>query len=905
MSTKKIYFFGAKKAEGSVLEKNMDVLLGKKGANLARMTELDLPVPPGCTISTEICHYFQKHGTFPESLEKELQENIQKIEAEMQPYRFGDKEKPLLVSVRSGASVSMPGMMDTVLNLGLNDESVLGLAKQSRDERFAYDSYRRFIMMYGSVVMGVSSSIYHSEFEKVRRALSAEKESIEPESLKKIIDRFKSLTKEHAGKEFPQDPQEQLLKAVAAVFNSWMGNRAKIYRQINSISASHGTAVSIQAMVYGNMGNDCATGVAFTRNPSTGENKFFGEFLIDAQGEDVVAGIRTPNPINEESKTEINRELSTLKELMPKVFGELEKFYKNLEKHYKDMQDIEFTIQNKKLYLLQTRNGKRTAQAAIRIAMDLVAEGLITKEEAILRVNPEDLNQLLHPSLDKSSMKSMIAKGLPASPGAAVGKIVFDPDTAQEWVKERGEKVILVREETSPEDIHGMTVAEGILTASGGMTSHAAVVARSMGKTCVVGCSGLEISYKKKEMIIDGKIFLEGSFITVDGKSGNIMEGEMTTINPGLTDEFREFMKWSDEFRRLKVRSNADSPKDARVSREFGAEGIGLCRTEHMFFELNRIREVRRMILANSTKEREAILKKILPIQRKDFIGIFHEMDGLPITIRLLDPPLHEFFPQKQEEREKLAAELDMDFSFLEKRLNELHEFNPMLGHRGCRLGISFPEIYRMQVRAILEAACILRKENKEIEPEIMVPLVAHWKELEFVRNYCEEEIQKVFQEQEIELPYSIGTMIEVPRAALSADEIADPKKGKAQFFSFGTNDLTQTSYALSRDDSNEFLSNYLEKNILSQDPFVSIDEKGVGRLMKIAIDMARAQDPKFKIGICGEHGGDPKSIFLCEELGLSYISCSPYRIPIARLSAAQAVLKVRRENISEKNINH
>ena len=802
------------------------------------------------------------------------------------------RKKPLLVSVRSGASVSMPGMMDTVLNLGLNDESVIGLAEQSQDERFAYDSYRRFIMMYGSVVMGVSSNIYQSELEKMKLALSVEKEeNIGPENLKKLVDRFKSLTREYKGEDFPQDPQEQLLKAIAAVFNSWMGARAKAYRRIHSISASHGTAVNIQAMVYGNMGNNCATGVAFTRNPSTGEKKFFGEFLINAQGEDVVAGIRTPNPINEDSKTEINQNLPTLEELMPEVFQELEKIYKHLEQYYKDMQDIEFTIQNKKLYLLQTRNGKRTTQAAIRIAIDLVAEGMISKKEAILSVAPEELNQLLHPRLDASSIKNIIAKGLPASPGAVVGKVVFDPDVAERWVKENGEKVILIREETSPEDIHGMSVAEGILTASGGMTSHAAVVARSMGKTCVVGCSAIQISHEKKEMNINGKSFPEGSLITIDGQSGNIIEGEVTTVNPGLTDEFKEFMKWSNEFRRLKVRSNADSPKDARVSKKFGAEGIGLCRTEHMFFEADRIQEVRRMILADSTKDREAILKKILPIQRKDFVEIFREMQELPVTIRLLDPPLHEFFPQKKEERNRLASELNMDFSFLNRRLNELHEFNPMLGHRGCRLGISFPEIYKMQIKAIMEAACTLRKENKKVDPEIMIPLVAHWKELQFIRNYCEEEIQKVFQEQEIEVPYSIGTMIEVPRAALNADEIADPNKGKAQFFSFGTNDLTQTCYALSRDDSNEFLSNYLEKNILAQDPFVSIDERGVGKLMKIATDMVREKDPNFKIGICGEHGGDPKSIFLCEKLGLSYVSCSPYRIPIALLSAAQATL--------------
>ena len=872
----------------------MKDLLGGKGANLHSMTHLGMPVPPGFTITTEVCtHYYQNDQGYPKSLDLQLQGAVKKIEKSL-GRKLGDTRRPLLVSVRSGARASMPGMMDTILNLGLNDETVRGLAEESKNERFAYDSYRRLISMYSDVVLGIHTNQFEAALEDLKHERGVELDTdLSPEDLQELTRRYKQIVR-LAGHTFPQDPWKQLWGAIGAVFGSWMSPRAVTYRKLNAIPENWGTAVTVQAMVFGNMGDDCATGVAFTRDPSTGEKKFFGEFLLNAQGEDVVAGIRTPQPINESSRQESTAKLPTLEESLPKAYSQLVQIYKKLEKHYRDMQDIEFTIERGKLYMLQTRNGKRTANAALRIAVDMVREKLITREEGILRVKPEQLDQLLHPTLDPKAKRSLIAKGLPASPGAACGQIVFDPDTAEDWVKKNGKKVILVRLETSPEDIHGMSVAEGILTARGGMTSHAAVVARGMGKCCVSGCTALKINYERKEMQVGTTLLREGDFITLDGSTGEVLLGKVPTQIPTLNSNFREFMTWVNRARELGVRANADTPLDAQVARGFGAEGIGLCRTEHMFFEAGRIDAVREMILADSLDGRKKALAKILPMQRSDFKGIFKEMRGYPVTIRLLDPPLHEFIPHTEKDLRELARRTGVPFDRLKRKAETLHELNPMLGHRGCRLGISYPEIYRTQIRAILEAACELMIEDStfKIIPEIMIPLVGDWRELEFVGRECRSEAQSVISEYKARglkrrITFLIGTMIELPRAALTAGEIAQ----HADFFSFGTNDLTQTTYGLSRDDSGMFLKDYMDAKIYERDPFATLDRVGVGRLMRWAIQEGRAARPGMKMGICGEHGGEPDSVQFCNEIGLDYVSCSPYRVPVALLAAAHASL--------------
>jgi pyruvate,orthophosphate dikinase len=882
---KYVYSFGGGKAEGNEHQKD---LLGGKGANLHGMTKLGLPVPPGFSISTEVCTYFYANSkAYPKALEKQVELALAKVEKQMKR-EFGSRKNPLLVSVRSGARASMPGMMDTILNLGLNDETVQGVIEQSKDPRFAFDSYRRFITMYSDVVLGVHSNQFESALEDMKHSRGVELDTeLKAEDLQELVKEFKKIVR-MSGKTFPEDPMEQLWGAIGAVFGSWMNSRAITYRKLNEIPESWGTAVNVQSMVFGNMGDDCATGVAFTRDPSTGEKKFFGEFLINAQGEDVVAGIRTPQPINQASRHASAEKLPTLEEVMPKAYKELTAVYQKLEKHYRDMQDIEFTIERSKLYMLQTRSGKRTAAAALKIAVDMVHEKLITKNEAILRVKPEQLDQLLHPTLDPKAKKDILAKGLPASPGAATGQVVFDPDTAEKWSKD-GKKVILVRIETSPEDIHGMSVAQGILTARGGMTSHAAVVARGMGKCCVSGCSAIKVSYERKEFSVGSQVFKEGDSITLDGSTGEVIKGKVPTIEPSLNRDFQELMGWVNQVRQMGVRTNADTPHDAKVARTFGAEGIGLCRTEHMFFEADRIDAVREMILADTREGRELALNKILPMQKGDFKGIFREMKGLPVTIRLLDPPLHEFIPHKDEELHALAKKIDVSFDRLKRKAESLHEFNPMLGHRGCRLGISYPEIYRTQVRAIFEAACeLMRDEGYSIVPEVMIPLVGDWRELKFTREYCVEEAEKVIAKFGVKVKYLIGTMIELPRAALTASEIA--KYG--EFFSFGTNDLTQTTYGLSRDDSGMFLKDYLDAKIYEKDPFACLDTIGVGRLMKLAIEEGRKTRADLKVGICGEHGGDPSSVVFCHSAGLDYVSCSPYRVPIALLAAAQAAVE-------------
>jgi pyruvate,orthophosphate dikinase len=881
-----VYYFGGGKADGA---ETMRDLLGGKGANLHGMTKLGLPVPPGFTITTEVCtHFYESGKTYPRALEAQVKKALAQVEKEM-GRKFGSRKSPLLVSVRSGARASMPGMMDTILNLGLNDDTVQGLVDESGDARFAYDSYRRFITMYSDVVLNIHANQFEAALEDMKHSRGVELDTqLSAEDLQQLVREFKQIVR-LAGKQFPESPWEQLWGAIGAVFSSWMSPRAITYRKLNEIPESWGTAVNVQSMVFGNMGDDCATGVAFTRDPSTGDKKFFGEFLVNAQGEDVVAGIRTPQPINEASRHAGAEALPTLEQVMPKAYKQLVAVYQKLEKHYRDMQDIEFTIERGTLYMLQTRNGKRTAAASLKIACDMVREKLITKDEAILRVNPDQLDQLLHPTLDPNAKKEVIAKGLPASPGAATGQIVFDPETAERWVKEMNRKVILVRLETSPEDIGGMSVAQGILTARGGMTSHAAVVARGMGKCCVSGCSAIKVSYERKEFSIGNRVFKEGDYITLDGTAGEVINGRVPTITPTLNKDFQELMKWVDEKRQIGVRTNADTPNDARVARSFGAEGIGLCRTEHMFFDADRIDAVREMILADTPAGRERALEKILPMQRVDFKGIFREMKGLPVTIRLLDPPLHEFIPHTDDELHALAKKIDVSFDRLKRKAESLHEFNPMLGHRGVRLGISFPEIYRTQVRAIIEAACELsRDEGFKVVPEIMIPLVGDWRELKFVSDYCVDEAEKVMGRFGQKVKYTIGTMIELPRAALTADEIAQ----YATFFSFGTNDLTQTTYGLSRDDSGMFLKDYMDAKIYERDPFASLDRSGVGRLMKIAIEDGRKTRPDLKVGICGEHGGDPASVEFCHLAGLNYVSCSPYRVPIARLAAAQAAIR-------------
>lgn len=872
MPEKFVYYFAAGEAEGSAAMKNT---LGGKGANLAEMTAIGLDVPPGFTISTEICtHFYAEGGKLPDWVKPKGLEALARVEKKIGK-KFGDVKNPLLVSVRSGARASMPGMMDTILNLGLNDQTVEGLSQSSNNPRFAWDSYRRFIQMYSDVVMGMNSSLLEVTLEdmKAEKGLHNDTE-LTADDLKKLVKKFKELVQQMTGQSFPTDPQEQLWGAISAVFRSWNTPRAITYRELHSIPAEWGTAVNIQAMVFGNLGDDSATGVAFTRNPSTGEKKFYGEFLVNAQGEDVVAGIRTPQTI------------SLLQEVMPKAYADLERNYMQLENYFKDMQDIEFTIERGKLWMLQTRGGKRTAKAALQIACDMIDEKLITETEAIIRIDPSSLDQLLHPTLDPNSAKTILAKGLPASPGGVCGQVVFTPEDAVEY-KEKGIKVILVRVETSPEDIAGMVAAQGILTSRGGMTSHAAVVARGMGKCCVAGCADIDVNYTSETMKVKGYVIKKGDIITLDGATGEIYLGEVKTVEPKLDGTFTRLMGMADRVRRLKVRANADTPKDAQTARDFGAEGIGLCRTEHMFFGADRIDAVREMIVADTKNEREKALAKLLPMQRQDFYQLFKIMQGYPVTIRLLDPPLHEFVPQGDAEIAELAKRINYDEARLKHKIHSLHEFNPMLGHRGCRLAITFPEIYQMQSRAIAEAAAQLTAEGVKLVPEIMIPLVATAKELEILREQTQSTVEKVQKEKGVKFDYQIGTMIELPRAAVTAHEIAK----HADFFSFGTNDLTQTTLGLSRDDSSRFLGSYVSGGIFAKDPFVSIDQIGVGTLVKTGVDLGRQTKGNLKVGVCGEHGGDPDSIQFFENVNLDYVSCSPYRVPIARLAAARAKL--------------
>lgn len=851
----------------------MKDLLGGKGANLAEMTTLGLPVPFGFTITTGVCDYFLRNKGYPVGFDKQLEEALQVIEEKMGK-KFGDQENPLLVSVRSGAKMSMPGMMDTVLNLGLNDQTVEALAKKTGNPRFAYDSYRRFITMFGNVVLGIDHDFFEHELEQIKESKGITLDTdLDVADLKNLVGLFKNIVKNESGKDFPTQPQEQLQLSIEAVFSSWTNDRAITYRRIHNIHGLLGTAVNVQAMVFGNMGDTSGTGVAFTRNPSTGEREFYGEYLTNAQGEDVVAGIRTPEKIE------------TLQDVLPEAYHQLIEIKDKLETHYKNMQDIEFTVEEGKLYFLQTRNGKRTAQAAIRIAVELVEEGLISQKEALLQVDPAQLNHLLHPQIDPKAPKEVVAKGLPASPGAASGKVVFSADDAYEWATNRNEKVILVRKETSPEDIHGMHSSAGILTALGGMTSHAAVVARGMGKCCIVGCKDIVVNKKHKKIHIGDVVINEGDVITLNGSTGEIMLGEMPMTSPEITGYFETIMAWADQTRAMRVRTNADTPEDAAAGREFGAEGIGLCRTEHMFFDEERIQAMREMILAKDTEGRKRALKKLIPFQRKDFEGIFRAMDGLPVTVRLLDPPLHEFLPDKDKKIQVLADEMGLTFEDLKNIVESLHEVNPMLGHRGCRLGISYPEIYEMQVQAIIEAAINVSKEGIKPVPEIEVPLVGNVRELEETRKTIEEAISSYGDK--VTFPVKIGTMIELPRACLTADKIA----AKADFFSFGTNDLTQTVYGFSRDDIGKFIDVYIDKGIVERDPSETLDVEGVGELMRIAVEKGRAANPDMEIGICGEHGGDPDSVKFCHSLGLDFVSCSPFRVPIARLSAAQAAL--------------
>jgi pyruvate, orthophosphate dikinase len=880
-----VYSFGGGSAEGRADMKN---LLGGKGANLAEMSNLALPVPPGFTITTEVCTYFYANNkSFPKDLKEQVAAALKKLESSIAA-EFGDAENPLLVSVRSGARASMPGMMDTVLNLGLNDVTIEGLAKRSGDPRFAYDSYRRFIQMYGQVVLGVDHHHFEDLLENTKLDLGVTLDTeLTADHWKEVVAGYKDVVQRELGKPFPQEPQEQLWGAVGAVFGSWMNQRAITYRRLHGIPADWGTAVNVQAMVFGNMGDDCATGVAFTRNPSTGNNEFYGEYLVNAQGEDVVAGIRTPQHLTIAGKKANNSQLPAMEEVMPQVFAELQKVRARLEQHYRDMQDIEFTVQQGKLFMLQTRTGKRTAPAALKIAVEMAESGLITKQEAVRRIEPESLDQLLHPTLDPKAPKTVLARGLPASPGAASGKVVFSADVAEARAA-KGEAVILVRIETSPEDIHGMHAAKGILTTRGGMTSHAAVVARGMGRACVAGAGELRIDYKAKTITVREHVVKADDIITINGSTGEVMLGEVPTIQPELSGDFATLMEWADEARTMGVRANADTPLDAKTARRFGAEGIGLCRTEHMFFDEDRIIAVREMILADDAEGRRKALAKILPMQRKDFVEIFRIMKGLPVTIRLLDPPLHEFLPKTDKEMQELVRTTGKDLGAIQHRTHALHESNPMLGHRGCRLAITGPEIYEMQARAIFEAAVVVMKEiGDTVEPEIMIPLVAVKKELDILKEMIDRIGADVMKEASVKVPYLVGTMIELPRAVLRAGEIAET----AEFFSFGTNDLTQTCFGLSRDDAGSFLGEYQKQGILEQDPFISIDRDGVGELMKIGAERGRKTRKNLKLGICGEHGGDPASVRFCQEIGLDYVSCSPYRVPIARLAAAQAAL--------------
>ncbi|MBL0317752.1 MAG: pyruvate, phosphate dikinase [Alphaproteobacteria bacterium] len=887
-----VYSFGDGTAQGNAGMKN---LLGGKGANLAEMCLLGLPVPPGFTLSTEVCTaFYQNNRHYPEGLKEQVADSLHAIEKKLGCV-FGDAKNPLLVSVRSGARASMPGMMDTILNLGLNDQTVIGLATQSNNERFAYDSYRRFIQMYSDVVLGVDHYHFEEILDELKRVRGVTLDTeLNASDLKELVAKFKAKVEEEYGSQFPQDVHEQLWGSIGAVLKSWMNPRANTYRRLHEIPESWGTAVNVQSMVFGNMGDDCATGVAFTRDPSTGEKLFYGEYLINAQGEDVVAGIRTPAPITIAAKHKMNSDLLAMEETLPEVYQQLVHVYEQLEKHYRDMQDIEFTVQKNKLWVLQTRSGKRTAAAAVHIAVDMVNEGLIDKEEALNRIDPLSLDQLLHPTLDPKAHKQVMDRGLPASPGAACGKVVFNAEDA-ELLAGRGEKVILVRIETSPEDIHGMHAAEGILTARGGMTSHAAVVARGMGKPCVSGAGGVRIDYKNKVFTAGGLTVRELELITINGTSGEVMYGEVPTIQPQLSDEFMTLMQWADETRELKVRTNAETPLDAQTARRFGAEGIGLCRTEHMFFDAERIIAVREMILASTVEGRELALAKILPMQKGDFKALFAIMAGLPVTIRLLDPPLHEFLPHTDEEMKEVASHAGVTFEEVKHKALALAESNPMLGHRGCRLGISYPEIYAMQARAIFEATAeVFKEENLKVIPEIMIPLVLSKKELDILKEVIDRQAEAVTTEKGIKLDYIIGTMIELPRAALRAGDIAET----AEFFSFGTNDLTQTTMGISRDDCASFLGVYKAEGILEHDPFVRLDEEGVGELVQIAAERGRKTRPDLKLGICGEHGGNPPSIAFCQSVGLNYVSCSPYRVPIARLAAAQAVIRQRKAKL-------
>ncbi|MCW2369536.1 pyruvate, phosphate dikinase [Sphingobium sp. B11D3D] len=886
--TKYVYRFGGGVDDGGKGDKN---LLGGKGANLDGMAAIGLPVPPGFTITTEMCtRYYEDGETYPESLNAEVAGGIAHIEG-VTGKRFGDKADPLLVSVRSGARVSMPGMMDTVLNLGLNDETVAGLATVSGDARFAWDSYRRFIQMYSDVVLGLD----HGKFEEALEIAKEDKGAfldteLSAEDWQALVAEYKALVQQLWGKPFPQDVHEQLWGAVGAVFGSWQADRAKVYRRLNNIPGDWGTAVNVQAMVFGNMGETSATGVAFTRDPATGENAYYGEYLINAQGEDVVAGIRTPQYLTKAARERAGAKPLSMEESMPETYAELAKVFQILETHYRDMQDIEFTVQQGKLWMLQTRSGKRTAKAALKIAVDMAHEGLISNEEAVARVDAAALDQLLHPTLDPQAPRDVLTKGLPASPGAASGQVVFDAETA-ERLNELGEAVILVRIETSPEDIHGMHAAKGILTARGGMTSHAAVVARGMGRPCVSGAGSISIDTAGKLMRIGDRLLKEREIITIDGATGEVMAGEVPTVQPELAGDFGTLMEWADQVRRLKVRANAETPLDCRTAREFGAEGVGLCRTEHMFFDAARITAVRQMILAETEAGRREALAKLLPEQRADFTEIFTEMAGLPVTIRLLDPPLHEFLPHEDVDFADVAEAAGVSVDLLKRRAAELHEFNPMLGHRGCRLGVTYPEIYEMQARAIFEAALDVAKASGDAPiPEVMIPLVATKRELELMKDIVDKTAKAVFAERGTSVEYLVGTMIELPRAALKAGEIAEA----GEFFSFGTNDLTQTTIGISRDDAGRFLTQYVDKGIFARDPFVSLDVEGVGELIEIAVERGRATRPAIKLGICGEHGGDPASIAFCEKAGLDYVSASPYRVPIARLAAAQAALAAR-----------
>ena len=885
-ATQWVYSFGDGRADGKSEMRN---LLGGKGANLAEMSNLGLPVPPGFTISTEVCTYYYDHDNlFPDDLGAAVDKDLARVEAQVGA-KFGDPGNPLLVSVRSGARASMPGMMDTVLNLGLNDVTVEGLAVRSGDARFAYDSYRRFIQMFGDVVLGVDHYLFEEVLEqtKLDRGVILDTD-LSGDDMRGVVTEYKKIIERELDKPFPQDPKQQLWGAIGAVFGSWMNQRAITYRRLHNIPAEWGTAVNIQAMVFGNMGEDCATGVAFTRDPSTGENMFYGEYLVNAQGEDVVAGIRTPQHLTLAGKQRNGSKLPAMEEVMPEVFAELADVRQMLELHYKDMQDIEFTVQQGKLYMLQTRSGKRTAAAAVRIAVDMVDEGLITKVEAINRVDPAQLEQLLHPRLDPDAARNVLTRALPASPGAASGKIAFSADVAED-MSHKGEDVILVRIETSPEDIHGMHAARGILTTRGGMTSHAAVVARGMGRPCVSGAGDISIDYAAEMMSIAGRSFAAGDLITIDGAAGEVIEGRVPTIEPEVSGGFAQLMEWADGMRRLKVRTNAETPADARMAREFGAEGIGLSRTEHMFFDPERILAVRQMIMADAEAGRRAALDELLPFQRGDFIELFRIMVGLPVTIRLLDPPLHEFLPHTDAEIAVVAKALGKNPQEMQETVARLHESNPMLGHRGCRLGISFPEIYEMQARAIFEAALEVDGEAEgSVIPEVMIPLAATKRELDILKEKIDAVAESVFAAAGRRVDYSVGTMIELPRAALRADELA----ATAEFFSFGTNDLTQTTFGISRDDSASFLPDYQHYGILEVDPFVSIDIDGVGELISIAVERGRATRPDIKLGICGEHGGDPASVHFCDRVGLDYVSCSPYRVPIARLAAAQAATK-------------